>query len=88
MVPLTGRAAGLSPAWGSATVPKGAGYSEYGVTFFADASEGQFDITFAPANSLTGDGYWGYGQYNVNQSVTALVVSCRAEPVPSVESGR
>lgn len=80
MVALTGRGAGLSPAFGSATVAKDGSFSEFGVTFFIDAVEGQFDVSFFPPSSLRGSGYGSYGVYGVNDSITASVVNCNLEP--------
>lgn len=77
---LTGRVAGLSPAFGTLTVARDGSFIELGVTFFADATQGQFDISLAPPKFNSGSGYADYGAYDVNQAVTAAVVSCRNEP--------
>ena|SRR5437870_503038 len=77
---LTGRGAGLSPAFGSATVAKDGSFSELGVTFFIDATEGQFDVQFFPPSSVRGTGHGDYGIYGVNSSITASVVNCSLEP--------
>src|SRR5262245_35106703 len=78
---LAGRVAGLSPVFGTATVT-GTGPDktvEIGATFFADASQGQFDVNLFPPFT-TGSGYAGYGEYDVNHAVTLTVVSCSLEP--------
>ncbi|HEY1961909.1 MAG TPA: hypothetical protein VGG69_05795 [Rhizomicrobium sp.] len=81
MVALHGRAAGLDPVFGAATVPTDGSYVELGATFFIDATEGQFDVTFFPPGAKNGSGYADYGTYDVNQSVTAKIVHCGLEPV-------
>ncbi|MGR9074174.1 MAG: hypothetical protein ACU833_14030 [Gammaproteobacteria bacterium] len=78
--PLTGRVAGLSPAFGSATVAKDGSFVELGATFFADAVQGQFDVTFLPPTAVSGSGYADYGTYDVNEAVTAAIVDCSLEP--------
>jgi hypothetical protein len=80
IVPLTGRAAGLSPAFGTATVGKDGSYAEYGATFFIDADQGQFDIAFLPPKSKSGSGRASFGVYGVSDSVTVTVVDCSDEP--------
>jgi hypothetical protein len=80
IVALTGRVAGLSPVFGTITVAKDGSFSELGATFFADADEGQFDVTFNPPKSTSGDGYGDYGTYGTAESVTADIVSCSLEP--------
>jgi hypothetical protein len=80
IVQLKGRVAGLSPVFGTAVVTKDGTSAEYGVTFFADADEGQFDIYFGPPNATSGSGYGSYGVYNVGDSVNASIVSCGGEP--------
>jgi hypothetical protein len=80
IVQLTGRAAGLSPAFGAATVAKDGSNVEVAVTFFADAVQGQFDIWLWGPGFLSGDGYGSYGVYGVSSSVNASVVTCRGEP--------
>lgn len=77
---LTGRVAGLSPAFGTLTVAKDGSFIELGATFFADATQGQFDIYLSPPRYTSGSGYADYGTYGVNQSVTATVVRCSTEP--------
>ncbi len=77
---LTGRVAGLGPAFGTLTVAKDGSFIELGVTFFADATQGQFDISLSPPKYTSGSGYADYGAYGVNQSVTATVVRCSNEP--------
>ena len=77
---LTGRVAGLSPAFGTLTVAKDGSFIELGVTFFADATQGQFDIALTRPKFTSGSGYADYGTYGVNQSVTATVVRCSNEP--------
>ena len=80
IVPLSGRAAGLDPVYGSATVATDGSYVEIGATFFVDADEGQIDVTFFPPKSKRGSGYGDYGQYGTGQSFDASVVSCGLEP--------
>ena len=80
ITPLTGRVAGMSPAFGTATVYKDGSGLELGVTFFADAAEGQFDITLFPPRFRTGSGRASYGAYGVNRHTTAKVVACSQEP--------
>jgi len=77
---LTGRAAGLSPAFGTLTVAKDGSFIELGVTFFIDSTQGQFDISLLPPKYKSGSGYADYGTYGVNQAVTAKVVACINEP--------
>jgi hypothetical protein len=83
IVSLRGRAAGLDPAFGTAVVARDGSYTELGVTFFVDASEGQFNVWFTPPGANSGSGYADYGTYDVNQSVTATVTGCGKEPVTS-----
>jgi hypothetical protein len=45
---LRGRVAGLSPVFGTATVATDGSYVELGATFFADAKEGQIEVTLFP----------------------------------------
>ncbi len=80
IVPLTGRVAGLGPAYGTATVQKDGSTVELGVTFWADAEEGQFDVWLRGPRFNKGDGYAGYGQYGTTGDVTAKVVACKDEP--------
>jgi hypothetical protein len=80
IVSLKGRVAGLSPVFGTATVAKDGSAVEIGVTFFADATQGQFDVWLYAPSFTSGDGYADYGTYDVNQSVTAAVVNCSLEP--------
>lgn len=80
IVPLTGRAAGLSPAWGSAVTSKSGGYVELGVMFFIDGVQGQFNVAFSPATSRTGSGRGSYGAYGVSDNVTVRLVGCSNEP--------
>jgi hypothetical protein len=77
---LKGRVAGLSPVFGTAVVAKDGSYVEIGATFFADAEEGQIDVTFNPPTSKTGSGYGDYGTYGTGASVTATKVGCIKEP--------
>ena len=77
---LTGRVAGLSPVYGTITIPKDGSFAELGATFFADAEEGQFDVSFGPPSSTSGDGFGDYGAYGTSASVTATIVSCGLEP--------
>lgn len=83
IVALRGRAAGLDPAFGTAVVARDGSYVELGVTFFVDASEGQFDVWFFPPGTRSGSGYANYGEYDVNQDVTATLVGCGHEPAPT-----
>ncbi len=80
IVGLSGRVAGLSPVFGTATVAKDGSYTEIGATFFADGDEGQIDVSFFPPKSATGSGYGDYGAYGTSSSVTAGIVSCSLEP--------
>jgi len=77
---LRGRVAGLSPVFGTAVVAKDGTYVEIGATFFADAEEGQIDVTLAPVTSKTGFGYGDYGAYGTGTSVTVTKTSCSNEP--------
>lgn len=77
---LTGRVAGLSPAFGASTVAKDGSFVEFGVTFFADATQGQFDVFLSPPQFTAGSGFADYGTYGVNSAVSAAVVSCGLEP--------
>jgi hypothetical protein len=78
--PLAGRAAGLSPAFGSAIVAKDGTYVELGATFFIDGVQGQFDIAFSPPTSKKGAGGASFGEYGLADSVKAKIVSCSDEP--------
>ena len=80
MKSVAGRAAGLSPLFGTVIVAKDGSYSEIGATFFIDATEGQMDIAFNPPLSLNGSGSASLGTYGVNTSVTAKIVRCAGEP--------
>lgn len=80
IVPLTGRAAGLSPAWGSAVTPKSGDYVELGVMFFIDGVQGQFNVSFFPPTATRGSGRASYGEYGTSDSVTARIVGCGQEP--------
>ena len=80
MTPITGRAAGLSPVFGTAVVAKDGSYTEMGATFFIDSTQGQFDISFNPPGGTNGSGYATYGAYGVNTGVTAKIVRCSTEP--------
>lgn len=80
MEPLTGRAAGLSPAFGTAVVAKDGTYVELGATFFIDGVQGQFDIAFSPPTSKKGAGGASFGEYGLADSVKAKIVSCSDEP--------
>jgi hypothetical protein len=83
IVALRGRAAGLDPAFGTAVVAKDGSYVELGVTFFVDATEGQFNVWFYPPGAKSGSGYANYGDYDVTQSVDATHVACSLEPSSS-----
>jgi hypothetical protein len=80
IAPLTGRAAGLSPVFGTATVAKDGSFLELGVTFFIDGVEGQFDVEFFPPTAKAGSGSGSYGVYGVSDSVDATIVDCTTEP--------
>lgn len=80
IVTLAGRAAGLDPVYGSATVATDGSYVEIGATFFIDADQGQIDVTFFPPKSQTGSGYGDYGEYGTGQSFDAAIVACDLEP--------
>ena len=80
IVKLTGRVAGLSPVFGTATVAKDASFSEFGATFFADAVEGQFDVSFFPPKATSGSGSGAYGSYGLIDSLSVSVVDCSTEP--------
>ena len=80
MTPITGRAAGLSPLFGTAVVAKDGSYTEMGATFFIDSTQGQFDISFNPPTAINVSGYASYGVYGVNTGVTAKIVRCSGEP--------
>ena len=80
IVPIAGRAAGLSPLFGTAVVAKDGTYTEMGATFFIDSTQGQFDIAFNPPAATSGSGYASYGVYGVNTGVTAKIVRCGTEP--------
>jgi hypothetical protein len=83
MKALAGRAAGLSPVFGSATVVSLGREStqvEIGATFFIDATQGQFDVFLSGPTFTSGSGYGSYGQYGVNSSVSVSVVNCATEP--------
>jgi hypothetical protein len=80
IVTLAGRAAGLSPAWGSAVTPKSGDYVELGVMFFIDGVQGQFNVSFFPPTATRGSGRASYGEYGTSDSVTARIVGCGQEP--------
>jgi len=80
IVGLKGRAAGLSPAFGTATVAKDGTYVEVGATFFIDGDQGQFDVSFFPPTNVNGNGAGAYGAYGTGDTVTAAVVDCSLEP--------
>ncbi|MDP3940266.1 MAG: hypothetical protein Q8R92_19295, partial [Deltaproteobacteria bacterium] len=81
MAPLTGRVAGLSPAFGTAVVQVDGSGIELAATFFADGVEGQFDVFLTAASGFTsGSGGADYGTYDVNVSHTASIVDCSLEP--------
>lgn len=80
IVTLKGRAAGLSPAYGTATVAKDGTYVELGASFFIDGDQGQFDVSFFPPTATTGSGGGAYGAYGTGDALTAAIVSCTLEP--------
>ena len=80
IVPLSGRAAGLDPVYGSATVATDGSYVEIGATFFVDAEQGQIDVTFVLPKPTHGSGDGDYGTYGTGQSFDADIVSCGLEP--------
>lgn len=77
---VTGRIAGLGPVFGSAIITKDGTTLEIGATFFVDAIQGQFDISFNPPSARNGSGYGDFGVYNINDAVTATKVACTSEP--------
>jgi hypothetical protein len=78
--PLLGRVAGLSPAFGTVTVYPDASGIELGATFFADAVQGQFDVTLFAPGFNSGEGYADYGAYGANFGCDVELVSCALEP--------
>lgn len=78
--PLAGRAAGLSPAFGTAVVGKDGTYVEVGASFFIDGVQGQFDIAFSPPTAKKGAGGASFGEYGLADDVKAKIVSCSLEP--------
>ncbi len=83
---LRGRVAGLDPVFGTAVVATDGSYVELGATFFADADQGQIDVTFFPPNSTSGSGYGDYGQYGTGASFDASIVACSLEPERKMRS--
>jgi hypothetical protein len=77
---LKGRAAGLSPVFGTAVVADDGSFVELAATFFIDAVQGQFDIAFSPPDSKKGAGGASLGEYGLGDAVKAKVVSCSKEP--------
>ncbi len=81
MAPLTGRVAGLSPAFGTAVFQVDGSGIELAATFFADGVEGQFDVFLTAGSGFTsGGGDADYGAYGANISHTANIVDCALEP--------
>lgn len=80
IVPISGRIAGLDPVFGAATVAKDGSNVEFGGTFFADATQGQFDFWINPPGGTTGSGYGSYGEYGLSDTVKAKQVNCANEP--------
>lgn len=80
IVTLKGRAAGLSPAYGTATVAKDGTYVEIGASFFIDGDQGQFDVSFFPPTATSGSGGGAYGAYGTGDALTAAIVDCSLEP--------
>lgn len=80
IVTLRGRVAGLGPVFGTGVVAKDGSYLEIGATFFADATQGQIDVTFFPPTARTGSGYGRYGAYGTGDGLTAARVLCTNEP--------
>jgi hypothetical protein len=80
IAPLAGRAAGLSPAYGTAVVGKDGTYTELGVSFFIDGVQGQFDVAFSPPTAKKGSGAASFGEYGLADDVKAKIVSCSLEP--------
>ena len=70
----------MSPVFGTATVAKDGSFLEIGATFFADATQGQIDVTFLPPTNKNGSGYGDYGDYGTGASFTAARVLCSKEP--------
>ena len=77
---LTGRVAGLSPVYGTATVGKDGSFAEFAATFVADGVQGQIDVQFFPPSASSGSGTGDYGVYGLGTSFSANVVNCSAEP--------
>lgn len=77
---LTGRVAGLSPVYGTATVGKDGSFAEFAATFVADGDEGQIDVQFFPPSASSGSGTGDYGAYGLGTSFSANVVDCSGEP--------
>ena len=80
MEPLTGRAAGLSPAYGTVIVGKEGTYLELAASFFIDGVQGQFIISFSPPTAKKGSGAAALGEYGLTDDVKAKIVSCSLEP--------
>jgi hypothetical protein len=80
VVQLTGRVAGLSPVYGTATVGKDGSFAEIAATFVADGVEGQIDLQFFPPSASSGSGTGDYGTYGLETSFTVNVVDCSGEP--------
>jgi hypothetical protein len=78
--PLAGRAAGLSPAYGTAIVGKDGTYLELAATFFVDGVQGQFNVAFSPPTNKKGSGAAAFGKYGLTTDVKAKIVSCSLEP--------
>jgi hypothetical protein len=81
-VALHGRVAGLGSAYGTAVMSNDATSIDIGVTFFADATQGQFNGSFDPTDlasvhSANAD----YGAYDVGGgSCDMTIVDCAGEP--------
>jgi hypothetical protein len=80
IVTLKGRAAGLSPAYGTAVVAKDGTFVELGVSFFVDGAQGQWVASFFPPTNVSGSGDGAYGAYGTGDSFTAAIVNCSLEP--------
>jgi hypothetical protein len=80
IVTQPGRVAGVGPVFGTAIVARDGSYLEIGATFFADATQGQIDLSFFPPTNNNGSGHGRYGAYGTSASFTAKKVGCNLEP--------
>src|SRR5260370_5206418 len=77
VVQLTGRVAGPSPVYGTATVGKDGSFAEIAATFVPDGVEGQIDLQFFPPSASSGSRTGHYSTYGHRTSRTANIVDCR-----------